>query len=252
MKILTTLLMTLLTIAGSAQAKEAISWAFDPWAPMHEKSDVNRAEGLLIELINAVLHEELGVPVEHHQLPWKRAQSLVKSGELDFMVTVPTAERKQYALISRKPVYSFSYKIFAAKNHPEIDDILKIETVEDIIKADYLAVSTLGTGWFEENVERPGARVFYAKTYTNVLEMLANGRGDLTIDVVVTTNATLKKMGLDDSIVNTGVEMGNSSSGAFYFVIGKKSKFAYILDQFDEAFARLEANGTLQRIIDKY
>ncbi len=230
-------------------AKPEIKWAFDPWAPLHQQDDSGKTRGLLVEIIKAVLTDEMNFDVKYNQLPWKRSQLLVKSGEMDFMVTVPTEERLKYTIMSKEPVYSLDNKIYTYTNHPRIEEIQKIKTVQDIIDGKFQVLSYLGNGWFEQNIAKPGVNVYYTGDYHAVLGMLSLHRADLTVDIEPTTNSYIYELKLNDKIVNTNVTMGSMK---LHLLISKKSKYANIIQQFDEVYEKLVKNGTIDKIIDKH
>lgn len=239
----------IMCLSVEAASKPVIKWAFDPWAPLHEKEKSGRTQGLIAEIVKAVLVDELGYEIEYHQLPWKRAQALVKTSSLDFMVTVPTNERLQYAHANTKPLHILHSVIYTNQDHPRMEEIKSIESLNDIVFKEFQVISSLGNGWVEDKLEPLGGKIFYAENYTNALKMLDRRRGDITIDVEPTTNLYLKQLGLEERIVNTAVSV---DEWPLHFMVSKKSNHSNVLEDFDAAFEKLQGNGTIQKILDKY
>jgi len=66
------------------------------YKPYHYLNDQKEYVGLNIDMVK-VLMEEANCTVTYHDVPWKRALSMMESGELDFMVNMSiTEERSKY------------------------------------------------------------------------------------------------------------------------------------------------------------
>ncbi len=233
-------------------ADSPIKWAFDPWAPLHQQDRAGKTEGLLVDIIKAVLTDEMGIQVEYNQLPWNRCQALVKNGVLDLLVTVATKERLEYAVKSKKAVYLLKNKIYTYVNHPRLEEIKKIKTLEDIIKGKFKVISYLGNGWFKQTTEKTAVDAIYVRDYNSVLRKLAQRGGDITIDSEPSTNSYIHKLGLNDRIVNTQADIGVLGFTKLHLLISKKSSHAGIMQRFDDAFEKLEKNGTLKLLIHNH
>lgn len=234
---------------GNVYAQPVIKWAFDPWAPMHEKSVTGTPKGLFVEIIHEILTEEMGYTVEHHQLPWKRAQALVKSGELDFMITNKTDERSKYALFSENPMYVLQTTIYTHKEHPRLNEIMQIKSIDDIKSLNLKVIGALGNGWMKKNIESQGIQTHYTEDLDNALKMIARKRGDITLELQPTTNLYIQKLELQDKIHNTGIAVGE---WRMHFALSKKFKNPEVVNLFSKSLEKLQKNGRLQEIAAPY
>jgi PAS domain S-box-containing protein len=71
--------------------------AFEPFESLDAQG---RPKGFQIELL-AALGQRLGVPVTVSLRPWAETEAAFRSGELDLIALVPTAERRRWALFGR-------------------------------------------------------------------------------------------------------------------------------------------------------
>lgn len=85
-----------LLLAASPQAVAVSSLNmvyFDDFAPYSWRDEEGKMRGLMVDVMDRV-GLELGVQVHHEGYPWLRAQKLVRAGQADGFVTVPTRARR--------------------------------------------------------------------------------------------------------------------------------------------------------------
>lgn len=231
-----------------------ISWAFDPWSPLHEMKGTGKdakAEGLLIEILSEILEKNLGYKIIFRQSPWKRCQENVKKGVEDFMVTTPTEKRLTYTKASKMPLIVLKSKMYVKPEN--FEKYKKVDTIEKIFRQNMVLAKEFGSGWFEENIKNrtvDGKKLsFYeVKSYAEVAEFIHLGRADATLQDEITFDHTLQK-----HKINLKKSEHSFKDVRLHFLLSHKSKFSQdLVDQVNELFTRLEADGTLAKITSRY
>lgn len=179
----------LILVSGQVRAGEGmIRHVYSDWRPMCYTDDNGRASGLLPDIARIVMEEELGLTLEGYARPWKRAQKEVETGESDFLITVATKARREYALVSESVFYQLPLYIYTYRGHEKQTAIDAIKDVSDIKRLNLVPVTNLGNGWHKENIDDHGINTHYAGKEENILYLLANRRADIVIDAKVPTN----------------------------------------------------------------
>jgi polar amino acid transport system substrate-binding protein len=204
--------------------------------------------GLLIDILDE-LFKQLKLPYAIQTYPWARAQAMVKTGEADFLITVPTEERLQYAQASEQPVYLLAMQIVALKDNPRLEEIKKIKSAQDILALNLTPITNMGNGWHKANIDDLGVHTMYGGKDESSLKMLAARRGDIVIDSPTMLTMEIKRLGLTKEIVATGAPFAPLK---FHLLLSKKSKYLYLLPRINQAIAVLKKNGTLDRLAAKY
>jgi polar amino acid transport system substrate-binding protein len=233
-------------------APPAVTYAVGPPSiPVYEleSGNENGWKGLFVEIVEEIFAEELGYRVVIEQYPWKRAQQNVKEGIADIMVSVPTAERLEYALKSDRPIYRMYLNVYTYAGHPKLAKIGKIKTVQDINALKLKPVTNLGNGWHKENIEDAGVTTFYVPNDENLVQFLALRRADIMIDAPLFMNHLIKQHNLESKIVKTDVLFGPVN---FHLLVSKNSRFAQLMPTIDKTINGLEQKGRLEQIASKY
>lgn len=218
---------------------------FDNYSPFSWKDDKEVMQGILIDVLNEALQTQMGIRLSHKGYPWARAQKLVEMGEADAFVTVPTPERRAYTEISAEPVLTADVTMFTKKGHPKMDEFSKITTYTDL--KGYKLLSYIGNGWAEKRLA--GFELDLCAQMDNVFWKLAAGRGDLFVQNSQVGNYTIKKLKMQDQIVELPSVL---ESIPFHLCIGKKSPYVKILADFDKTLKQMRESGKLQEIYNKY
>jgi len=225
-----------------------ISYACHNWIPMSYSKD-GIPEGLYIDILNEVLVKNLKTELEVKFYPWKRAQKMVKEGVSDFLITVPTRDRLEYAVKSEKPFFLLYLYVYTYKNHPKINQINKIKSVQDIIDLNLRVVTNLGNGWHKINLEEKGVKTKYLSLEDSAIRFLSRKRADIIIDAVVATNHLIKERNLTSKITLTKARFGPIK---LHLLMNKQSSFIELMPEINRVFSELEKEGTIKKIVDKY
>ncbi|BCS87938.1 hypothetical protein PSDVSF_11800 [Pseudodesulfovibrio sediminis] len=165
------------------------------------------------------------------------------------MVTVPTPERLQYANTHEHPFYIKKQTIFTSADHPKLEQIKAIQSLEDIKNLDLTVVTYVGNGWNEQNIVAHGIRTYHAPYLKNVWRMLANKRGDIAIEWPVAAWSFIEESGLSKDIVQTDVSFAPMS---FHLLISKQYAISKRLSEFDAVILQMKRDGTIDAIVERY
>lgn len=215
------------------------------YPPFSWVDDLGQPEGILVEAMAQILHEQLGVPVQLKVYPWKRAQQMVEFGEADAFITVPTVERSRYTEIVQPPILPTEFKIFVSAKNPKRSLIEGASDLEDLKKIQHLSTGYLtGSGWHIEHLSDFPA-VMTAAKLSEILKMVDAQRLDIYIDSAVVVDYHLKEYGLTGKVIAVGNVM---DAPTWNLCIGKNSKYAAYTEAIATQIKKLSENGTLARI----
>ena len=227
------------------------------WYPIQHKSKTSidnigncaGYEGLYFELLDELFNKQLSIDINCHLLPWKRAQAHVKRGLADFLITVATDERLEYAVKSKQPIFQLYMHVYTYVDHPLIESIKNIKTVQDIVRLGLIPVTNRGNGWHKENIDAYGVPTHYVSLEKDIIKFLAAKRADIVIDAAITTNYKIKQLGLSSKIEFTEVRFGPVD---FHLLMSKKSPAIKLMPAIDEAMQSMIDKGKLEKINQKY
>lgn len=234
--------------AGLASGR-VISFAFHQWKPMIYIDEKKEGQGVMADIAREVFEDGMGLKLLYNERPWSRAQLEVKNGDTDFIITVPTPERRGYALVSAQPFYSLSFYIYTYRGHEKLDKINRIKTAADIKDLNLVPVTNLGNGWHKQNIDIHGINTHYVGKEKHILLFLANRRADIMIDVRLPTDYLIKKHGLSRKIMRTQARFRSID---FHLILSRKSLFAKEMPLINQIFTRAKKEGRIDRILNKY
>lgn len=230
--------------------EEALTWACGDYPYAYYLNEKGETTGFLYDIAIEALQKRMGIKVNLDFLSWQRCQVLVKAGDYDMMLTIPTAERLNYSGTTKTPVWKKIRYVYTYKNHPKMIDINSINGLEDIKRLKLSVISYIGNGWIKESVEGIGIKVNYSPVIENMYQMLINRRGDLILEERSLVDAALKKDPvLAKNIIKTE---GIGSSSGFHIMISKKSKYIDILEELDKVIQEMWDDGTIEDILSRY
>lgn len=242
-------LSVLLSAAVSYGDTKQIRFAFHKWPPVVYLDDNGRPAGLYYDLLSEVLEKKLDMVIIPQQLPWKRCQTNVRDGESDFILTVATDERLDYAVKSELPFYELYLYVFTYSGHPKLPNIRSIQSASDIKALDLIAVTNLGNGWHKAHIDSAGVTTRYLRQEDNSLKFLANKRADIMIDGLISTQKAIRQLGLSDKVVPTEARFGPIR---MHLLISKKSPHVTMMPEINRAFSELKKQGVIDQITDRY
>ena len=206
-------------------------------------------KGLYADILDDILGKRLKHRWTGTLLPWKRAQAEVQSGTSDILITIPTAERRAYALVSTLPVYEESLYVYTYKGHPRIEEIRKIKTAEDILRLGLTPVTNLGNNWHRENIDAFGVKTHYVPADENLAKFLAAKRADIMIDKPSSMNRLIENLKLTQQIEMTPARFGPIK---IHILVSQKSPLAASMPSLNQAVEQFVKDGTRERLAAKY
>jgi len=229
-------------------AKEkTLTFAFDPYPPYHETRN-GKTTGIFIDIIRELFEKRLNYKLKFQQFPWKRAQSEVEHGTADFMVTVPTKTRLDYAHSIPTTMMVIGAYIYTYTGHPRLAEIRKIETFEDLKKTKLTGITVLGTKWFEVNIEPNLTETYYVYDDTTSIKMLAVKRADIIVVTEGNGDTIIKKLKFQSKIKKTAV---NFEPWPFHILFSKKTSNDILLKQIDQTLKQMIREGIIEKIKEK-
>lgn len=169
-----------LPLAGRAQtAQPPLLWACVEKAEPYCHADAQgRPAGLVVKLVEEIARG-LKLPLQTRLLPWARAQALVREGQLDLMVTIPTQERFAYAYFGRESLVTEPLKLIVRAGQPSFAARLRgLRSIDEL--RDLRLVTYLGDGFAAQHLSQ-GFQLQQMTRADNIPLMLLNGRAEASI-----------------------------------------------------------------------
>jgi len=237
---------------GQLHASEPFLWVDDEdYEPYIYVSKDQQIKGFYRDIMVEVFNR-MEIPLKYAVYPWTRTQWLVKNGEADAMISIPTQKRSVF-LSSTDPVIYLKFHVFARSDNPKIKQIMAIESIKDI--ESFNIIDYIGNGWTEKNFK--GFTVHKAPSFTNAILMLAGNRGDVFIDDSIVVKYAIKKLiknpvnpisGLK-TVVKTPLPL---EVIPYSLLIRKDSKYISIIPKFNKILKEIRRDGTYERILNQY
>lgn len=234
---------------STAAEKIRMKYSSAKWIPFSYIDESGTPQGLYIDLLHEIFTKQLGIEIEYQQLPWKRAQYSVEFGKADFLITIKSEKRLQYATPSELPLLRLYLNVFTYKNHEKFAEIEKISSGEDIKTLNIIPVTNIGNGWHKTNIDSYGVATHYVSDEESAFKVVASKRADITIEPIHAGTYLIKKLGLQDKIQVSDAKFGPLD---FYLLFSKKSPYHSLMPQINDVIERLTKNGTLEKISHKY
>lgn len=229
-------------LAGPAHAK-TVTIATGEWAP-YVSSELPEG-GYTSEIISHALLA-VGIEAQFEYMPWPRAEKMVSSGQyVAASPYMPTDARKEFGIFSEPFALSRNVFFYMKKNISS----LQWEKFEDLKQ--YRIGGVQGyfyVPWFSE----AGLNVDYASSATTNFKKLFMGRVDLVPENELVGLAEIARLypGEEDAFGRSEKALSENELTLM------ASKFhpdgQMLIDKFNEGFAQIKADGTLDRILKKY
>jgi polar amino acid transport system substrate-binding protein len=226
-----------ISIAEALPNKITMASIDQDWFPIYYRDSNGRYLGVWPDLLDGIFKETLGVELQKTHQPWLRAQSDVKFGDADIFITIPTEDRLEFSTPVPSSFFSITFQLLIPKNHPRFQELEQIQTLEEIKTAGITLVSTLGNGWYKENVEALGIPTEYVKTDEQQVKFLLAGRADALIDFPITLDPVLTKFNANEQLLFTDAIFSETT---FHILVSKKSPWINHLDALESALNQIK------------
>jgi len=231
----------------TASQGDSISIHYPDFWPFFTRRD-GKMTGFFYEIVSEALGR-MDIKSEWQVYPWGRCQENVKSGLGEAMITVPTAERLEYADTHLNPFYLKELKVFTYAGHSNLPTIMSIREIGDIKKAGLTVITYVGNGWNDRHVKSRGIKTYETPKLPNVWRMLANRRGDIVIEWPGAAWPDILKSNLLGEIVETDVSL---QAMPFHLLVSKKSTYIGRLAEFNQVILEMKKDGMIASIVEKY
>jgi len=242
-------MLLLVVLASPAAAADPILRVDYPdYWPFFTRTDEGRMTGFFYEIVNTAF-EKMGIHATWETFPWGRCQTHVQAGLADAMITVPTPERLVYTETHPTPFYQKKLTIYTYRNHPALNKIREIRTIDDIAALNLSVITYTGNGWNDRNIKARGIKTYETPLLENVWPMLANRRGDIVIEWPDAAAPDIRKTNSLDEVVNTRATL---EAMPFHLLIRKDNANSARLTEFDDIIKQMQRDGTIEAITMKY
>jgi ABC-type amino acid transport substrate-binding protein len=232
-----------------AFARQKITYSAGEWAPFSYNVPSGGVSGLYIDILREIFTNEMGIVLEADLLPWKRAQFEVKNGNSDFLVTVATKERLEYALKSRVPILELYLFAYTYAGHPRLEAINRIESPHGIKQLNLRPVTNLGNNWHKINIDGLGVSTHYVADEELAFSILAARRADISIEPLYAGSYLINHLGLSQKVVPTRAKFGPI---IFHLLLSKKSAYTDRWEDINTAIEKVVRSDRYREILSAY
>ena len=155
--------------APGARIRLALNGYFPPLSFFDEQEQLR---GLLVDELR-MMADAAGIDIDFVDLPWARGQQMVRKGELDAICTIPTQERRTYALFAPTPLFVEQSVLICRADDKRIAEAGTMDDLRGLKIAE-----PLGTGWIKDYFH--GGQIVWSSDVDNILSMIEAGRVDAT------------------------------------------------------------------------
>ena len=209
--------------------------------PYEMTADDGSFEGIDVEIAGAIA-EKLGLELQIDDMDFDAALLAAQTGKSDMVMAGVTVTEDRQTVMDFSDSYATGIQVVIV---PEDSDIASIDDMTGKMIGvqrgttgdQYCSASVEDGGFGEENVTR------YDNGLTAV-QALNNGQ----VDCVVIDNAPAQEF----VAANPGLKILDTEYANEEYAIGVAKGNTQLLDAINGALAELEADGTLQSIVDKY
>ncbi|MFV0423234.1 substrate-binding periplasmic protein [Oleidesulfovibrio sp.] len=222
--------------------RKSIVVPVDDWVPYRFVSD-GTMSGVDFDLW-AELGERLSFEVEFQHTPWNRSLAQMRQGRGDAMSGLArTSEQEKYIYYVEPPYSSCSTVFYTKKGNGA-----QIKAYSDLMGKQVGFV--LGSAYYPLFDSDGSLNKIGVATEEQLLKMMLAGRVDVMIGTDCQVDYELIKQGFSKELEKTAFNPGNRVD--LYLGISRFSKMYRAIPTFENVMREMQADGTLQRINDKY
>jgi polar amino acid transport system substrate-binding protein len=244
-------LIMAVSTTGRGEAACTLRTAYEPYGVYMFTGADGKAAGVDVDLVQAIA-DELGCVASFPKMPWARAIFELENGGLDVGTSASrTPERERFAHFSA-PYRQAQMGIYIRKGESGRYALDGLSGITDAgIRLGVMRGYYYGSE-FEALMADPAfaRQVDNAVDYETNIRKLLHGRidGFLVDDIGVMVGA-LTAYGAEDQVEQHPVFLAGDE---FHLMLSRKSVSDSLAAEIDEVLARMEADGRLRNIMDKY
>lgn len=237
--------------AAKAQPRSCkFTMGFDVWEPYQFIGFGREVQGMDIELINLVA-EKLKCDVEYKQDSWGNLLSLLKAGEIDFVLGASiTEERKAFALFS-EPYRSEEFQLYIRADE---EHKYRQASVADFIRDNH-KLGTIGEYFYGDELSNLMDDDKYASLFIPAfmgeinLARLIDGDIDGFLEDSFVGASLIRRKGLDKYIA---AHQAKINTGDVYVMFSRVKVKPEVVDDFNTALRSIKNNGEYDKLVQKY
>lgn len=186
--------------ASDSNESRTISIAYaENWPPFSYQRKDGQPAGILIEIANFLLRDQLGYQVIHAFHPWKRSQKMVEEGIYDALLAVPSQDRARYTSANSSEIYAMQVRAFVSKRSPRIEQLLGVDN--PLLHPDGHYSLLLGDKTCEAIYETNQVDYNTVNNMHQMIKMLATGRSDLFLHSKVAAIRSMIELDMEPKII---------------------------------------------------
>ncbi|MBB5019526.1 polar amino acid transport system substrate-binding protein [Chitinivorax tropicus] len=229
--------------------KEVVRAVFMEDFPPLSFTDRQKANGMLVEQVEYLVEQSLGMQLEVKTYPWKRAQRLVEAGEADIFYTVETEARRQYAWFVKRPMYRIQLALLASAHNKRLDEIEQIRHLQDL--EGFSITSYRGDGWSAQNLQQ--FPLLWMNGAQDALRAVDRGLADICIGNIPTLTAQLRTYGGRDRFVMVPLPDLTPTRPEFRIGVSQRALGAsQLLEDLNRALEKAEVQQKLREIEERW
>ena len=210
--------------------------------PYEMVADDGSFEGIDVEVATAIA-EKLGLELEIDDMDFDAALLAAQNGKSDMVMAGVTVNEERLQVMDFSDSYANGVQVVIVTEDSDI------ATVDDLANADKIGTQRGTTGYIycSDTPENGGYGEDHVTAYDDgatAVQALLNGQ----VDAVVIDNAPAQEY----VKANPGLKILDTEFANEEYAIGVAKGNESLLNAINGALAELEADGTLQSIIDKY
>lgn len=223
------------------------------YPPQYYKDNNGEWTGIDVELVKAII-QEAGMSVEFVEMPWSRALTSIKNGEIDIMCNVSKTDERSEFMQWLGPERFTQMVLIIHKN----DKSLKISTLDDVVasvKKTGKKIAALQNAFYGDGMkQRINNDVQFADAFVFVpesqqfLPMLEKGR---VLGFIEERSNMMYKIRHDEKYKDFYIHSFIFHKEPVYLGISKKMP-DNIFEKLKKAFTKLESRGALEKIRKKW
>ena len=201
--------------------------------------------GILPELLQAIVVDQMGLRLHNAAYPWARAQQLVSSGRRDAMVTNATPARREYAYASSEVLYTARVVPLVKRSSEAARTLVEDPTVQTL--RELRLCHSKASGWHRAFADRNELKTFGVKNSEVCARMIHRGRMDVAVYAEDMLLWDVRRLGIQDDVRIIDVEFG---VWQLKLMLAKKSSLGQtFLTAFDQTVAAMKADGRFDALL---
>ncbi len=232
-----------------AAEKETVTVGWTSWEPFAYRDGSGHLVGLNIELLTALLNAS-GYQFEFEEIPWKRQLLELEQGKLDISAGAnKTAEREQFVYFTA-PYQQEGVGLFVRKGET---GAYSVKTLSDLIGGS-MTIGVLAGSMYSDEYATLRDNPDFSKHLAEVAHDQQNHRKLLLkrIDGFIQEYSTLTRQTMDTGFLDQIEPLFMVSTEPLYIIVSKKTASPQLVQDINDALARLKADGTYLKLFEKY